>query len=568
MRLGSGSLAPSTLSYVSNNAISPWGTIGGGYNNHVGDTAGSILGGAYNGTSSMYSAIGGGGANFISTNSEGSVVSGGWNNSILGPFSTIAGGFGNSMNDGAPSDTGSGILGGANNGIYSNYSVLVGGLANIILSPFAVIGGGVGNEIDTSGDTSVLVGGAYNYLMGNYSGIIGGLDDTITSNLSVIGGGCFNKVLATKWGTVAGGCTNIVTDTFGFIGGGRHNNNLALGAVIGGGDTNLIDNYKWHGPAYYGVIAGGQLNAIEQQPELYTDTGWVMPQYAGILGGFFNYAAGSFSAVSGGRQNIAYGKYANIPGGIGLFAGDYQTVIGRYNSFPAPSHNSTNPSKFPRQGHSAGDDSSEVLVTQDYPVFIIGNGYVNNKDEELPSNAFEVSDGGHSIVHDMDSSHAAPYLTLTDGLRWPIYGGRYQDNTIVAEGDVTNTGVPGHIPPLPTISTVSDFGVDSIFHPYSGEFIVCIKNLDTHGAIIQFTNGTVTATLKDTDANVADSTILLGCGTIAVSGIYPSAALPAPFNSVALPGTFSAWFIVRTTGNTACEAMDRAFYFRVCARPF
>ncbi len=250
--------------------------------------------------------------------------------------------------------------------------------------------------------------------------------------------------------------------------------------------------------------------------------------------------------VPGGWQNHALGMGSAIPGGIGLEAGDYQTVIGRYNSFPAPSHNSTNPSKFPRQGHYAGDDSSEVLVTQDYPVFIIGNGYVNTEDEELPSNAFEVSDGGHSIVHDMDSSNDATGGFSAPPGRFPVYGGRYQDNTIVAQGDVTFIGAPGLTFPLPTVNTLSDFGVDTIFHPRVGEFIVCIKNLDTHGNIIQFANGTVTATLKDTDSNVADSTILFGCGTIAVGQIYSSATLPAPFNAVLLPGHFSAWFIVRT----------------------
>ncbi|MGI0133950.1 MAG: hypothetical protein ACREBW_03210, partial [Candidatus Micrarchaeaceae archaeon] len=233
--------------------------------------------------------------------------------------------------------------------------------------------------------------------------------------------------------------------------------------------------------------------------------------------------------------------------------------------------NSSSVNRSPIIGNPGGDSAEILPENQDYPLFIIGNGAVNGKHRAIPSDAYEVTIRGHSNVHDMDSNQAAD--TNNSSIhRWPSYGGRYLDNTTVAEGDVTdipaiNYGLANKI------KDKADFGVVAVFHPYVGEFIICIKVVDARQQPVTLVNGFITATLKDLDNNTGDST--LTCGTITATNLLPFSSLPAPFNadpfvSAQVP---SAWFIVRVSGPTVaypsgCGALDRPFYFKVCARPW
>jgi len=134
------------------------------------------------------------------------------------------------------------------------------------------------------------------------------------------------------------------------------------------------------------------------------------PNFGGtISGGKSNKIFGNsdFSTISGGTDNQIKDSstYSTIPGGPGLTAQSYsQTVMGRYNE-------------------AQGTSRSGSIVDNDR-LLILGNGV----DKTHRSNAFEVSNNGHSIVyHKNESSNAA------------IRGATYTDNIIYAWGYVEGT---------------------------------------------------------------------------------------------------------------------------------
>lgn len=143
--------------YGPNRVIGDFGTIGGGANNHVGETLvgtptahyGTVSGGQSNTVDGYYPTISGGGNN---TAGSGGTVSGGQQNHASSMCDTVSGGFGNTANGGyatisggvnnTASDVDATISGGENNTANGMLATIGGGLTNQASAPFSTIPGG------------------------------------------------------------------------------------------------------------------------------------------------------------------------------------------------------------------------------------------------------------------------------------------------------------------------------------------------------------------------------------------------------------------------------------------
>jgi hypothetical protein len=222
--------------------------------------------------------------------------------------------------------------------------------------------------------------------------------------------------------------------------------------------------------------------------------------HATIAGGAFNNMANSDTATSigGGRDNsILTGILAaTIPGGDSLIANSYaQTVVG---------YNNMQTGQITKGTLHAGIDTA---------LFIVGNG--NTSSLANRSNAFEVSYDGHSVVSDNNGTGGAVTFPAPSG-RADIYGGAYQDNTIIAWGQVpAGTLVVG---PLVVVNTSSDFGVLKVIHTALGQYDVTlnIKNPDCAVCPRSLAFSSIVATLVanpiSPPCNLTISTTQMGAG--------------------------------------------------------
>ncbi len=236
----------------SDNGNNPPNIVGGLANNSAGaGTYGSFIGtGSYLTNGSYFSFIGAGSSLEIGTNSQ---------------YSVLVGGFDNFLGD---NSSGALIGGGENNRIADSVgAVLTGGIENLITnSPGSSIGGGEANRIlptDAGNPTSVAViaGGGQNQIIGSsYAAIGGGANNVIGlgGGIGTIAGGQQNKIVNGGWRTIGGGINNQV-------------NVSAGGGTIGGGANNSIG------------LGSGFYNA----------------GYATVPGGYGNTAAGEFSFAAG-----------------------------------------------------------------------------------------------------------------------------------------------------------------------------------------------------------------------------------------------------------------------------
>ena len=546
-------------------------SIGGGLSNTEYDPSfGVIAGGAYN---------------YLGFDSWSSAVAGGWYDTVLSSRSFLGAGEQNMIDS---ESTLSAIVGGqrnltanganyafvgagVQNGVHAQSSVIVGGDSNTVWSLYSTLGGGVHNTLWGVSGYSFLGGGAYNGAQDSFQVVVGGYHNNIDS--------------ASEYSSILGGSTNYIArfTPYSLLGGGADDTILSPESSIGGGVVNKINQGSGQS-----VLVGGGFNLIDTSAPLsfigggcnhriYGDSngaivggcGNTVNGYAGFIGaGADNHIYASAAAIGGGQLNNVHasnasigsgysntvmsgGLAAAIPGGDHLTAQSYaQTVIGFYN---VPS--------------GSAIDTSSRLTNRDNFLLIAGNGG-NVGGKIVQSDAFDVTYGGHSIVHDMDSSNASLTNNSKNG-RFPTYGGRYLDNTTVAEGDVvpmpTDTPTILDIP----LRANADFGVYRILHPHVGEFIILIRTTDANSNSVTFDNGFITATLKDADGNIGDSAISPpGCGTITATNLYSPYVMPAPYNTYFLPTWYSAWFIIRTSEASGCTPWDRPFYFKVCARPF
>ncbi len=226
--------------------------------------------------------------------------------------------------------------------------------------------------------------------------------------------------------------------------------------------------------------------------------------------------------VPGGWQNHALGMGSAIPGGIGLEALDFQTAVGRYNSNPSYTGQLRNYYHLP---------ADTIVSIGDEITFMVGNGA--SADSAHRSNAFEVSDNGHSIVHDMNGSTSGADDPTG---RKPYYGGTYQDNTIIW-GDVSK-GAPSPF----KIPINADIGVDSVHNPVAGQYIVFLSLQDSKNNPVVLNNGSVTVTVEDDGTGICDFA-----------------------TATQIRGNVFTVFIHKM--GTDCRGDEQPFMFKVCGRP-
>jgi hypothetical protein len=198
-----------------------------------------------------------------------------------GAVNHVGGSSGNFI---APGSSGSTIAGGGAITAFGEAAT------NSISSDFAFLGGGRSNSIGSSSHHSFLGGGQYNSIQPNsvFSVLGGGGRNSIHSgsHLAVLGGGINNSIQSNAYYSVlAGGWNNSIQPNafISFIGGGTGNviqTNSAY-SFIGGGAANCISPTS--GSSF---ITGGESN---------TNSG----PTSGILGGYRNQTAGSFSLAAG-----------------------------------------------------------------------------------------------------------------------------------------------------------------------------------------------------------------------------------------------------------------------------
>jgi hypothetical protein len=308
-----------------NNTISDgtWvGTIGGGYNNTIDGSGhlGNVIagGGGNTSTRGKYSSIGGGYGNSILSlvESKYSIIGGGKNNSVgtLGfgynNYGIIIGGLDNNViaNNGTIiSGRWNVVSGGTGSG--GRYSVIGSGWYNTIDARHSIIGSGGNNKITSNlgigASYSIIGAGAYNKINGTSAqeglSIIGAgsLNYINTSKQSVIGGGRLNLIVGSDYSSVVGGKNNsaITISNYSFIGGGRNNVLSSSYSSIVGGYNNTISS-----SSPYSVIAGGIGNTASNY-------------YSSVIGGNSNTASGANSAIGGGFQNLASGERSFVAAG-------------------------------------------------------------------------------------------------------------------------------------------------------------------------------------------------------------------------------------------------------------
>ncbi len=573
---------------VFNLASGSFSTIGGGVGNIASGGFSFVGGGGYtdqlqsipfgNYATGIYSAIMGGLANLAQGDT--SVLVGGSRNQAIGKNSTVGGGRSNI----ATNDFSS-LLGGNNNTTSGDTSVVSGGSFNMASGVNSTIAGGWRNT--ASGDSSFVGGGGVNTASGQNSVVAGGAQNTASGLLSVISGGgditnaggnIASAQLATVAGgtnnkataletTVSGGATNNATNQFSVVSGGtfntasgessvaaggRENTSSALGSVVSGGKNNTSSKN--------GAFIGGGINTAElPSPNNKADginavvTGGMLNEVdadeGSIGGGTLNNinALANDAAISGGKRNTIKpgGFAAAIPGGDSLFAQSYAQIVMGHNN-------------------KAQGTSTKTAINGNDRLLIIGNGVPPfNVTPGTPSNAFEVSNNGHSIVYHQNGSGltifspcTAPPPTGTPA----IIGATYTDNICYAWGDIVPT-----IPPLPicspfypfNLNPASDFGVKQVVQTGVGTYTITLNDIDPDGVTAKPLNsGAVTATLVNGKCGetITVSPISGGVFTVTITVLRLTRFAGGP-DSGQLDGLFT------------CDPVDEEFAFHVFGRP-
>jgi len=422
-----------------------------------------------------------------------------------------------------------------------------------------MIGGGLRNGIDTGANYSTIGGGYENYISKSYCFIGGGggpyaggpplsaaspsssfsmrVSRMAMHSSSVITfAPRWSNIATAPWTTIGGGYNNLVADTLASILGGGYNMNYGYASSIGGGAYHQIYSN-------FGSIGGGNTNAIDVFSDNATIAGGIL-NYVGVTGstvggGSNNNILDSNATIAGGFSNTIFpgAPYASIPGGNNLIAQSYaQTVVG-YNN---------NRLGSVTQGTSHFWSPTNLGV--DAPLFIVGNGV----QADSLSNAAEFSYDGHLQLYDVNgNTHPIPHTSP----RTPYLGATYQDNTVIAWGDVQPNSITG---PPADAQINSDFGVVEVQNPYNGVYIVKVAlNLpDGTTPVPAFVDCSITATIQES------------LPTYDTVGPFPIKTIScSEFQSNVGPTEF----VVRTyvslpSGAAGCELQDLPFFLKVCAR--
>jgi hypothetical protein len=329
---GEGIVAFGGYSGAYDNVYANYSTIAGGFNNTINSGPESVIaGGQGNSIGGSDSAIGGGFFNTV--NGEGGAIPGGFNNLVSGVFGFAAGNGAQATNAGSFvwADNSGGTFASTNN---NQFSVRAMGGVNFVT-------GGAGLKIDgqavsTSGGGGG--GGGTSWSLTGNAGTVPGIDflgttDAKALELYVNGGQAL--LLDTSANVVAGQSTTVPGSQATTIGGGFYSTaTSAYCGVIGGGYDNSVT-------ADYSTVSGGQLNSASANG-------------AAVGGGYDNVASGNEATISGGTENAASGAgavvggggfdgnsyagnnasggAATVAGGLGNTASSYATVAGGQNN--------------------------------------------------------------------------------------------------------------------------------------------------------------------------------------------------------------------------------------------
>jgi hypothetical protein len=221
--------------------------IGGGLENVASDDYATIGGGGGNDASATYFTIGGGLQNTGSAVSSYGTIAGGRNNHVRGTYSALVGGNNNWI-DG----TSTFIGGGSNNTGSGDVGVIVGGTRNCLGSAagYTFIGGGYENS--SSGDYAFIGAGRDNSAHGTNSIVVGGKRNSATGFASAILGSTGST--ASGKGTIAIGTELTASEDYTIhLGGGAAHNYFT--AVVSGSLNVLGDR-----PESKVNIFAGELN--------------------------------------------------------------------------------------------------------------------------------------------------------------------------------------------------------------------------------------------------------------------------------------------------------------------
>lgn len=264
---GTEGLAASSLSFIGGGASNFIGSsespAAAGYNVITGGESNTIHGtvGGY----SAFNVISGGYENFIGSNAGG--ISG------IGYYSTIGGGFENTVNG-----TYATVSGGNNNTALGTGTTISGGSTNSATGTDSIVSGGANNT--TSGQSSSISGGAGTTVAGSYAGSLAGQSNSVAANNSATIAGLKNTVSSTaQYSTITGGSTNTISGEFSSIGGGYSNKVSGSYSVVSGGHANTASGVT-------STVAGGYSNVASGQNAV-------------AVGGGFNVASGRDSFAAG-----------------------------------------------------------------------------------------------------------------------------------------------------------------------------------------------------------------------------------------------------------------------------
>lgn len=245
-----------------NNQIenSEYSYLGAGFLNQINCSANSsIVGGTQNAVlSSTTSNVNGGGHNLIQDSSTSTINGGDFNRICISACSNIAGGYENDIAGSGASN----INGGSENFLASGHSSINSGQYNCIVneSNYSSIAGGFGNTITgtyPAGNANFIGGGAENKveIAACFSSIVGGQCNSTSSAYSIIGGGSLN-VVSGIGSSVVGGFNNNVSSNYGIIGGGVSNSSSGYASGVLNGIYNCVNGTQ-------SSIIGGECNVLE-----------------------------------------------------------------------------------------------------------------------------------------------------------------------------------------------------------------------------------------------------------------------------------------------------------------
>ena len=170
-----------------------------------------------------------------------STVSGGQNNTAIGPYASISGGTYNTAGFEAS------VSGGSSNIANARWSSISGGQNNITGEPDNL----------TDSWYSSISGGSWNQALGARSSICGGSYNTANGPTSSVTGGYENEASG-QYTSISGGIFNIADGDYSSVSGGGVNNAIGYGSSISGGQENTASGSGTS-------VSGGRLNEAYYQ---------------------------------------------------------------------------------------------------------------------------------------------------------------------------------------------------------------------------------------------------------------------------------------------------------------